>query len=108
SYDTDSATFTVKFEKLAIDPNASTFVAFDEGDRDSTIPGLYLKIIKEGRSLYLTMTNKTKVAKGKEAQRKKMLTLDSGNTIRWAESPEDTAPFTSLERWHRLWAWTRT
>ncbi|EJK60713.1 hypothetical protein THAOC_18883 [Thalassiosira oceanica] len=83
AYGAESETFTVKFEKLAIDSNASTFLAFDEGDGDSTIPGLDLKTIKEGRSLYLTMTNKTKVAKGKEAQRKNMLTLDSGNTTRW-------------------------
>ncbi|EJK48339.1 hypothetical protein THAOC_32873 [Thalassiosira oceanica] len=60
--------FTVKFEKLAIDPNASTFVAFDEGDRGA---------FKKPRTLRETGT----VAKGKEAQRKKTLTLEWNNSL---------------------------
>ncbi|EJK49860.1 hypothetical protein THAOC_31227, partial [Thalassiosira oceanica] len=74
SYDAESETFTVKYEKQAIEPDASTFVAFAEGDGDSTIPGLDLKAIKDGRSLYLTMTNKTKAAENdKKARVKKEL-----------------------------------
>ena len=55
SYDEESETFTVKYEMQAINPYASTFVAFAEGDGDSTIPGLDLKAIKNGRSLYTLM-----------------------------------------------------
>ena len=61
-YNKEDETFTVKYKMQAIDPEGSTFYAFAEGEGGSVIPGFSLKSIKEGRSLYLQMANKTKAA----------------------------------------------
>lgn len=58
-YDNKEDIFTEKYKMQAIDPEGSTFYAFAEGEGGSVIPGFSLKSIKESRSLYLQMVNKT-------------------------------------------------
>ena len=58
----------MKYCGQAITPESSNFVAFDEDD-DTIIEGLQLKDIKDGRSLYLTQTNKSKAAENDKLDR---------------------------------------